>query len=137
MKVGFTGSRRGMTERQTLALAHLVQSSVWSEFHHGGCIGADAQAHALVLTWKKKREVLLPAIHNHPALLPMKVIGECPEADSVYPPLEPLTRNRVIVDAVCLLVACPRGLAEEQRSGTWSTVRYARAQDVPVLILDP
>ena len=126
-----------MTERQTLALAQLVQSSVWSEFHHGGCIGADAQAHALVLTWKQRRESNHPAIHNHPACLPKEVIGVCPDPDALYAPMEPLTRNRVIVDNISLLVAAPRGLAEVQRSGTWSTIRYARVQNVPVLILDP
>ena len=137
MKVGFTGARDGMTERQSLALAQLVQSSVWSEFHHGGCVGADCQAHALVLTWKQRRDTPHPAIHNHPACLPAHVIGVCPDPDALYAPMEPLTRNRVIVDNVALLVAAPRGLIEENRSGTWATIRYARAQGVPVVILEP
>jgi len=38
-----------------------------------------------------------------------------------------LSRNRAIVDETEMLIATPAEFTEQQRSGTWSTVRYARA----------
>ena len=46
-------------------------------------------------------------------------------ADEALAPLPYLTRNKQIVDASEVLVACPQSAKEEMRSGTWSTVRYA------------
>jgi hypothetical protein len=53
------------------------------------------------------------------------------------PPSRPLGRNRAIVRTVDLLVAAPSSAIEEIRSGTWSTVRFARSQGRRVLILAP
>ncbi len=36
-----------------------------------------------------------------------------------------------------LMVAAPKSFAEELRSGTWATVRYARKQKKPVVIVFP
>lgn len=52
-------------------------------------------------------------------------------------PAEYLDRNHAIVDECSVLIAAPRSLTEEQRSGTWATVRYARKMGRPVVILDP
>jgi outer membrane protein insertion porin family len=48
----------------------------------------------------------------------------------------PLDRNRAIVDSCDVLIACPKG-PEEQRSGTWATVRYARKQKKRIVIIWP
>ena len=47
-----------------------------------------------------------------------------------------LARNRDIVDVTTALLATPQG-PEELRSGTWSTVRYARRQTKPLVIVWP
>jgi hypothetical protein len=59
------------------------------------------------------------------------------DVDERRPLRPPLVRNRNIVDACTILTAAPRSTAEELRSGTWSTVRYARAHMVPDIILKP
>jgi predicted Rossmann fold nucleotide-binding protein DprA/Smf involved in DNA uptake len=46
-----------------------------------------------------------------------------------------LVRNRAIVNSSGLLIAAPAG-EEILRSGTWSTVRYARSKDKRVRILE-
>ena len=46
MRIGFTGTQRGMTIRQRTELAILLRN-VSGEFHHGDCIGADAEAHEI------------------------------------------------------------------------------------------
>jgi hypothetical protein len=62
----------------------------------------------------------------HPGNKPDKV-AECPGADLYLPPKPPLDRNKIIVrSGVHRLIACPNGMEEELRSGTWMTVRFAR-----------
>lgn len=57
-------------------------------------------------------------------------------SDEKREPLPYLARNCVIVDEADILLACPKG-PEEQRSGTWATVRYARKQNKRIVIVYP
>lgn len=50
MILGFTGTREGMTDEQRVACAALMERMDLTEFHHGGCDGADLQAAAIVET---------------------------------------------------------------------------------------
>jgi hypothetical protein len=45
MKVGFTGTRKGMTPQQRVAFAELVITLRPTQAHHGDCVGADAEFH--------------------------------------------------------------------------------------------
>lgn len=125
MRVGFTGTRRGMTEAQRTELLRLLREWLPTEFHHGACIGADAEAHEVVRLVKEGRPAhTVPKIVVHPCGSKTQR-AHCPGAFEVLNVLPPLVRNRRIVDAVDVLVAAPAG-PEVQRSGTWATVRYAR-----------
>jgi hypothetical protein len=53
------------------------------------------------------------------------------------PILPHLKRNGHIVDASHVMIACPRLMHEELRSGTWMTIRYARRADKPLAIVWP
>lgn len=131
MKVGFTGTRHGCTLSQKNALRALLQSLDISEFHHGDCVGADAQAHYIV-------SENVP-VHVHPGKVNTRMRAYCATSNVVmhYRPLPPLERNKIIVDMTDMLVACPVGKEEEQRSGTWSTVRYARKQGKKICLVFP
>jgi len=48
MKIGFTGTRDGMTQHQKEQFVLAMQDLSPSEFHHGDCKGADAEAHDIV-----------------------------------------------------------------------------------------
>lgn len=135
MRVGFTGTREGLTEQQKDAL----KVWLWNDdipplrFLHGCCVGADAQAVDIVgqsLFYDR-------VIWAYPSNL-LKLTDELAWAasDTVFFPRDPLVRNKLIVDGSDVLLACPKG-PEEQRSGTWSCVRYARKQKVPVVVFWP
>ena len=131
VKIGFTGTRTGMTPPQLATVTRLVKQLQPTEVHHGDCVGADAQFHELV------RE-LLPAtkIVVHP---PDKnaLRAHC-VADEICSPAPYLARNRSIVDvATDGLIGTPQGFAEEKRSGTWFTMRYARKVGRKIWIVDP
>lgn len=134
MKIGFTGTRNGLTKRQFEALKQIL-TMYWkdqSEFHHGQCIGSDEMAHNYV----KQLETV--PIHIHPPALDTLIFDAKPrKMDKVYKERTYLERNKDIVDATELLIGCPESNEEKQRSGTWSTIRYARKNNKSVIIIFP
>ena len=50
---------------------------------------------------------------------------------------DPLARNRIIAARCDALLACPAEPDEQLRSGTWSTIRYARKAGKPITIIRP
>lgn len=127
MRVGFTGTQDGMTEMQSQFVFNAMMDLQPAEAHHGCCIGADAQFHEL-LSYSSA------LVYGHPPINTSKM-ADCP-CDVRYAPMEYLERNRAIVDATDVLIAAPKG-PEELRSGTWSTVRYARKLARPIYIVMP
>lgn len=134
MVIGFTGTRHGMSQRQMqefvrtmkkLALEHSLEA-----FHHGDCIGADAWAHDWIVRYAPKC-----AVYIHPSN--MGNLRAYRRGTYIYLPAPPLQRNKRIVDQCDLLVATPNTPEEELRSGTWSTVRYARKQGKNIRVLLP
>lgn len=135
-------------------------------FHHGCCIGADAQAHKIAVSLgfvkasEDKHIVLWPPINTS------KMAFDCiKEAYIIKPSAEYLARNwsiagragqdlcftgtqngmtieqgRQVLDLIkggdtIGLIATPAGFQEEQRSGTWATIRYARKMNHHIYIV--
>lgn len=128
MNVGFTGTQRGMTPAQYDTVWGLLCYRAPGDFHHGDCIGADAQAAHLA---------------KHAG---MRIICHPPDNDSkrafvsadvTWPAAPYLDRNKAIVNRSEELIATPGEVEEQLRSGTWSTVRYARKQGKRVLLVLP
>lgn len=119
MRVGFTGTQQGMTEAQKRTVQNLLVDWRATELHHGDCIGADAQAHAIAKSLKL-RVVLHPPTY-------MSKRAFC-VADEERQPLPYLDRNGEIVLETERLIAAPKEYEEQLRSGTWATVRRARKQ---------
>lgn len=120
MRVGFTGTQRGMTEAQKQTVESFLRSSGATEFHHGDCIGADAQAAYIAGEVGICTFVHPPEDQHKRARF---VSGEVPT--TFYDPLPYLERNHSIVDCTDVLLATPKTNKEELRSGTWATIRYA------------
>jgi len=129
---GFTGTRAGMSENQKKALSLLVcdQSTATAIFHHGGCHGADCEAHWIVGPHAAR--------YVHPGDEDQHRKWTIRSDYAVVCHWKPyLERNHDIVDVCEVLIAAPSSLTEELRSGTWATIRYARKIGRPVIILDP
>jgi hypothetical protein len=124
---GFTGTRHGMSDEQKEHLRELFALGDISEFHHGDCIGADAEAHYIAADFN------IPIIIHPPTNSVARAF--CIGATIELPPKDYLTRNHDIVDCCDILLAAPKTAREEQRSGTWATVRYAKRKHVSYEIL--
>lgn len=130
MILGFTGTRLGPRPAQTAAITRFVEGMKPVCFIHGGASGCDMLAHGIA------ERCWIPLIEIHPSGDRSPAVWEGMGAHcTIYPALPPLDRNKVIVRRVHGLLACPRTDMEETRSGTWSTVRYARAAGVPVYVI--
>jgi hypothetical protein len=114
MKIGFTGTSWGMTPSQKAQVHERLL--YWAaqgadEFHHGLCIGADEQAADIA--------------HD---------IGYKVVAHPGYSPKNPENR---MYRSDFLVIAAPRDKNEEIRSGTWTTVRYARKKKRNIELVYP
>lgn len=140
MRVGFTGTREGLTNHQLAWLVTTFENHTVAgitEVHHGACVGADAAVHAQAI------EAGLP-IHVWPPVKTNFVAVECLcGADmgvTVHPQMPYLNRDREIVHHTDGLVALPKQDSEpdpNQWGGTWYTVNYAVAKCKPVTICYP
>jgi hypothetical protein len=125
-RIGITGTRHGMSGVQRATLYCLLKSVRMStELHHGDCLGVDAEAHELANDFGLRTVIHPPADE--------KLRAWC-HGDIVLPRKPYLERNRDIVDACDVLLAFPFEEKEQDRGGTWYTVRYARETGVPCLV---
>ena len=132
MKLGFTGTRRGMTDDQYNALRDILIGLDPEEVHHGDCVGADCEFDCLCRSMPQS-----PDMHIHPGtIVHMRALCTLP-GDTEYEPKPPLARNDDIVNAVDVLIACPATKEEQQRGGTWYTVRAARKRGIQIIIVYP
>jgi len=134
MKIGFTGTQKGLTVDQYSTFIQLLK---WydeilyiTEFHHGDCIGADEEAHNLVHRLMDDTIIIV-----HPPINGSKR-AFC-KGDETRKQKDYLDRNHDIVDETELLIACPKESEEVLRSGTWSTIRYARKMKKKLRIILP
>lgn len=118
--IGFTGTRHGMTDAQRTKVRELVEGFAKQGLgtaHHGDCVGSDEEFHKIADTCGLDLE-------GHPPL-DSSLRAFC-SFDTERAPSEFLVRNRCIVDACAVVIATPFEALEQQRGGTWSTIRYAR-----------
>lgn len=133
MKIGFTGTQRGMTKEQLISfeagLRFVMDGDDTDEFHHGDCIGADAQAHMVAFGLKFRIIVHPPIIDKKRAF--------CKGYSEIRIQKPYFDRNHDIVDQTEILIATPGEAEEQLRSGTWATIRYARKKGGHPVIIGP
>jgi hypothetical protein len=137
---GFTGTHRGQTKAQLASLKRLLQSyralsTGIPNFRHGLCVGADDQAAALA----GGLGFFVIAFPGFPPKDPTDLSnrGIFAKNDLVMEAEPFVVRDYKIVDASDVMIATPAQKMEILRSGTWTTVRYAKKQGKPVIIIYP
>lgn len=125
ISAGMTGSRNGMTKAQKVEFRKLLAQLEVGTLHHGDCVGADEQAAAIA------QELGILTIAHPPTNEKLRAFHE---SDIVLESKPHLVRNRDIVDSSSTVFAFPKEMKEVLRSGTWSTVRYARGSGKAIVI---
>ena len=135
MKIGFTGSRFGMTPQQKEVITRLeIFTTKVSEAHHGDCLGSDADFHHFIREIDQAiRTIIHPGFPaNH---LDDTTLRAFCEGDHTSPPKSFLARNRDIVDETDMLIATPA--TKKEMGGTWYTIIYSRKQKKHRVIVYP
>ena len=127
-KVGFTGTHKGAGEPQLKELEaklKALKEDGFDEFHHGWCIGADEQA-AKIAKALGFRVVAHPGLAKDPKNMLYR--SEWNGNDEIREAKQFIDRDHDIVDETHVMLATPLQREEQVRSGTWTTVRYAKAR---------
>lgn len=127
---GFTGTQRGMTDAQKAALRTYLANFTGCQWHHGDCVGADSQSHDIA-------EAAGLVVYLHPPTEKKKRAFRDVPAARCFPEKPYLDRNKDIVTVTAALIAAPAEPEEQLRSGTWSTVRFARKLGRPIVLILP
>lgn len=136
--VGFSGTRHGMTmpqiEAVTSALQALRASDGETWFHHGDCVGADAQAHEIAKSLGFR-------IHVHPPL-DTKLRAFCGDWDKTEKPKHYRARNTDIVRMSMFVILTPLEDSVMLSSGlvglvggTWMTYGIAERLDKGAILV--
>ena len=131
MIVGFTGTQAGMGLLQKRIFCSIINHIKPSQFRHGDCLGADAEAHKII------QAMGIPIVIHPP--IDTKKRAWCPAlaCDKILSEKDYIVRNHDIVDSSDFMIAISRLKFEEQRSGTWATIRYARKTHKDCCIIYP
>lgn len=134
--IGFTGTRRGLSQAQASALWRVLREAqfVGSRFLHGACAGADEAAAEMARREHGFFVVAHPASDVAPRWRSQRALDASNRVLDARPALK---RNRAIVAFSRVLVACPSSRREERRSGTWATIRRARGVEMPIVYVWP
>lgn len=135
--IGFTGTRNGGTDTQVAKLRELLLGEAGGgsfELHHGDCMGADAQAHAVALELGQPI-IIHPGVEARTGKSPTRAY--CKGAKLVLAPMTMFARNREIVADTKILIAFPWLSHEQAESGTWHTINEARKARRLIYIIWP
>jgi hypothetical protein len=128
--VAFTGTQKGMTFAQKIRVEWLLrmfaERGLSQVLHFGDCIGADQQTADIATSFGYH-------LVAHPSTATHKVGNHF--AHERYVAAPPLARNAQMLAMSEILIAAPETKQEIQRSGTWSTIRRARATHMEFYIL--
>jgi hypothetical protein len=138
MKIGFTGTRVGMTSAQLKSFAKMMafllhtdddfpglipdldKAPFPTEFHHGDCVGSDDQAATIVYELFPDLNIIKHPPANN------RFWANNPHYHAFRDPAHNFKRDQNIVNEADLLIATPRTAVEIDNGGTWYTVRFAR-----------
>lgn len=127
--MGVTSSCLGLTKLQEQWIANFLNENTAYVLHHGDCVGGDDEVAHLFAEYGTY-------IIAHPGNS-MTHRAYSTANDLILPSMDNLRRNRVIVTHSEFMLALPGTAFEIMRSGTWHTIRYAKNQKVPLVVIKP
>jgi hypothetical protein len=128
MNVGFTGTRLQLSNTCITNLKQVLEYLNVTTFKHGDCEGADTIAHNIAKQLGYSVEVHPPNVDSKRTFC---------DGDIIHDPKPYIDRNKDIVDECDILIATPHTNHETIRSGTFSTIRYARKKGKKIIIIYP
>jgi hypothetical protein len=130
MKVGITGTRNHITDKQILDIAEFFGTLPKdTELHHGDCLGADYYVAQIAKRYCHFKTVC------HPPIKPE--LRAFHESTEIREPNSYLARNRAIVDEVELLMVVPMQMEWQPKGGTWYTHDYAKKKGKRIIMFWP
>ncbi len=139
LHVGFTGTRRGMTDEQfgwtMTVLRHLMRLHRVPTLHghHGDCEGADAEFHELM-----RHADVDGFVHMHPPIdEEHRAFCDLLEDDVMYPRRKHMQRNKDIVLMSRILIAVPYETDRQEYGGTWRTYGMAESRGLATYLIRP
>ena len=133
MTLGFIGTRRGLTKVQYDALFVLVQAlhleHSFTQAKHGGAEGADTDFDNICDRHSITRLILPGPDTDTSGFIHGSFLLAEPEGN--------LKRNRTIVACSSIMIGCPYEMVEQNRGGTWYTIRFAQKHQCPIYIVYP
>ena len=129
IKIGFTGNRYGLKPEQEEQIKTILDKYSNIIVSHGDCVGSDTEFHKLCILYKETHINKTIMIHIFPPN--NSSLRAFNQADLLMDEKPYLERNLNIIKNSSILIACPIDKnKEELRSGTWSTIRQARKNNV-------
>ena len=134
IKIGFTGNRNGLNQEQKERILMILDKYDDIIVSHGDCVGSDTDFHNICINYKEtyptKKIIITIFPPSNPTLRAFNK-GDLLMKEKPY-----LQRNLDIIKNSNILIACPINKNKEVlRSGTWSTIRRAKKQNITVHIL--
>lgn len=139
MKIGFSGTRRGMTAQQKEALRALLADYERIEFHHGSCIGSDEEALKILFD----RHNAWDFSTAHPGFSAKdgneddRSLWALKSSKYFVEPKPHFERNRNIVKECDLIIGAPPCEPLPEFGGTAYTINYAKKVKKDTLIIWP
>lgn len=145
MILGFTGTRQGMSDAQRGVVRDWLRNSLddLNVIVHGGAEGADAEFDEAITAAFGISHYNFPELgivcEVYPATVERFSFWRRKDQAKrfVHSPMDPLKRNRIVVNQSHKMLATPAEAEEQPRGGTWSTIRYARKIGKPIAIIRP
>ena len=141
MIIGISGTRKGLTEAQSISIIQYLTSlrsqHEYLELHHGDCIGADENVHIVCIENKLVNKIIIHPPTNSSLRAYTENITANDITIEVTEDKDYLERNKDIVNMATIIIVCPKNADEELRSGTWSVYRTAKKQNKTIGLITP
>lgn len=132
--VGFTGSRRGMTDMQYSRVASILRELKPTHTIDGMCVGSDAEFAEIARNLNIRTMGYPGYSKSNPNDMQYRDTEDRAREIDSKPYLD---RNRDIVDDSDIIIAAPKNDDFKSKSGTNYTIRYAIEQGVELHIVLP